>query len=45
MGIWTFKDIWYNRTYAYIKATVEDVGIKNKKSYKQIGRASGRERV
>lgn len=35
MSIWTFKDIWYNRTYAYIKATVKDSGIKNKKSYKR----------
>lgn len=29
MSIWTFKDIWYNRTYIHIKATVKDSGIRN----------------
>lgn len=30
-----FKDIWYKRIYSYIEPTIEDSGIKNKRSYKR----------
>lgn len=35
MSIWVFKDIWYKRIYSYIEPTIEDSGIKNKRSYKR----------
>lgn len=35
MNIHTFHDIWYNKTYTYIKPTIENKEIKNKKSYKR----------